>query len=466
MSEGDPIRLLLFGAPAGPCWRAAIGDAGFALREVPDLPALRQALREQPGRVCGVLLDLRDIDDPALLRALGAELAQPRIRGLCVQGGAAGQRGELAELSLRYCIDTLRDPVPEAVLRLSLDSLRRRLRLIEQVGGEPAVPRATGPGPFIGASPAMQRLEARLERVAATDAAVLITGETGVGKELVAQAIHRLSARRDKPFVAINCGAVPAHLLQSELFGHEKGAFTGAAQRRIGRIEAAGGGTLLLDEIGDLPLDAQVGLLRFLQEGQVERLGGHSPIAVDLRILSATHVDLLQAQRAARFRTDLYHRLCVIELQVPALRERGDDVLLLAQYALQRYRGEARHPIEGFDEGVRDALLAHEWPGNIRELINRVRRAIVLCESGRIGVADLGLEAADGRAEPARGGLDAALGRATSDAIHAALERNGHVVARAARDLGVSRATLYRMMERHGLAGAQPRHDAGAEAPR
>ena len=456
MSETKPMRLLLFGGRASPAWRAAIGDAGFALQEVAELGALHEALQEQPGRVCGVLLDLRELDEPRLLGALARELAHAHIRSLCVQGAAATQREALGELSLRYCIDTLRDPVPEAVLRLSLASLQRRLRLLERAVAQAVPPCREGADRLVGASAPMRCLAAQLGRVAASDAPVLITGETGVGKEMVAHAIHRLSARRDKPFVAINCGAVPAHLLQSELFGHEKGAFTGATQRRTGRIEAADGGTLLLDEIGDLPLDAQVGLLRFLQEGQIERLGGSSSLSVDVRILSATHVDLLEAQRAGRFRSDLYHRLCVIEVRVPPLRERGDDALLLAQHALQRYASEARHPIEGFDDSALQALLAYDWPGNIRELINRVRRAIVLCETPRIGAADLGL-AAQRPAADAGGRLEAARGRATSEAIHAALERNGQVMARAARDLGVSRATLYRMMERLGVDAAKRR---------
>lgn len=461
MSDANPIRLLAYGAPACAAWRTAIRSAGFTLQETRDLRALREALREQSEQVCGVLLDLRGVDDPRLFSALGAELAHPRIRSLCVQDESARQSPELVELSLRYCIDTLRAPVPESVLKLSLDSLQRRLRLLDGSSARTSAHDAPRLGPMVGASLPMQRLAAQLKRVAATDAAVLISGETGVGKEMVASTIHRLSARRDKPFVAINCGAVPAHLLQSELFGHEKGAFTGAAQRRIGRIEAADGGTLLLDEIGDLPLDAQVGLLRFLQEGQIERLGGRSPVRVDVRILSATHVDLLEAQRTGRFRVDLYHRLCVIEVQVPALRERDDDVLLLAQHTLQRFGSEARVPIDGFDDSALHALLAHDWPGNARELINRVRRAIVLCETSRIAAADLGLETTS-RDVPGICRLDAARERATAEAILGALQRNGHVMARAARDLGVSRATLYRMLERHGLPLAE--HQRGMHA--
>src|SRR3546814_7165683 len=206
---------------------------------------------------------------------------------------------------------------------------------------------------------------------------------TGTGKELAALAIHRHSARSERPFVVINCGAIPQTLVQSELFGYERGAFTGATQRKLGRIEMANGGTLFLDEIGDLPMDSQASLLRFLQQGSLERLGGHGEVRVDVRILTATHVDLAAAVAEGRFREDLYHRLRVIELHQPPLRERGGDIALIAAHALRHHAGEATRRIRGFAPCAQQAMQRYSWPGNVRELINRVRQAVVMCDGPR-----------------------------------------------------------------------------------
>ncbi len=450
-AAADLIDLIVFGAAPDAAWRSAVHEAGFAWQAAADVAALHATLRRTGDAVCGVLLDLRTVDDADRLQALAAELAAPRLRSLCVHGSDAPAGGALFDLTLRYCVDSLAEPVQAGVLKLALDSLHRRLRLLRAARARvvPAAARA-GPGGLLGDSVPMRRLRYELEKVAASDVPVFISGETGVGKEVAARAIHDLSPRRAQPFVAINCGAIPPHLLQSELFGYEKGAFTGASQRRIGRIETASGGTLLLDEIGDLPADAQVGLLRFLQEGRIERLGGTASIAVDVRVLSATHVDLLQAQHNGQFRTDLYHRLCVVEIGVPPLRARGDDIVLLAGCVLDLHRREASRRVVGFTDAALHALRAHAWPGNVRELINRVRRALVMCEGERIDAADLGLtpprtvDAPGGSLEQVR---DQAIGRA----INSALERNQNTVVRAADELGVSRATLYRLMERHGI---------------
>jgi DNA-binding NtrC family response regulator len=445
-----PIELFVYGSAPSPAWSAALDSAGFAWQATPSVDALRAALHRTGDAVCGVLLDLRGVDDTALLQRLIGEIAEPRVRSLCVQRGDATSRPALFELALRYCIDNLVEPVDPQVLALALDSLHRRLRLIAASRAQHDA--ATQFDEMIGTSAAMQRLFAQIEKVAAADVPVFVAGETGVGKELAARAIHRLSARRDKPFVAINCGSIPPHLLQSELFGYERGAFTGATQRKIGRIEAASGGTLLLDEIGDLPLDAQVGLLRFLQEGRIERLGGTTSTAADARVISATHVDLAQAQRDGRFRSDLYHRLCVVELEVPPLRARGDDVERLARHALEQHARDAPRRIADFTDDALHAMRAHPWPGNVRELINRVRRAMVMCDGERIDAADLGLADA---APPARS-LDEVRDLAIRRAIALALERNQRTVVRAAGELGVSRATLYRLMERHGINHHEP----------
>lgn len=237
----------------------------------------------------------------------------------------------------------------------------------------------------------MRRLFATIRKVANTDTTVFVAGESGTGKELTAVAIHQQSLRAEAPFVAVNCAAIPSTLLQAELFGHERGAFTGAHQRKIGRIEAAHGGTLFLDETGDMPLESQASLLRFLQEGTIERLGGHAPIPVDVRIVSATHVDLEAAMQAGRLRADLYYRLCVLRIDEPPLRLRGRDIMLLAHHMLRRYRGDSSHQIRGFMPCAIEALHNYSWPGNVRELINRIRLAVVMTNSSMISAADLEL---------------------------------------------------------------------------
>ncbi|VWB96183.1 Fis family transcriptional regulator [Burkholderia diffusa] len=301
---------------------------------------------------------------------------------------------------------------------------------------------------IVGTCSAMLRLFDTVRRFARTDAPVFVFGETGTGKELTAVAIHRHSERRNGPFVAVNCGAIPPHLLQSELFGYERGAFTGANARRIGYVEAANGGTLLLDEIGDLPHESQASLLRFLQEGAIHRLGGSDPVPVDVRIVSATHVDLREAMEEGRFRADLFHRLCVMRIDQPPLRARGKDIELLAHHMLERFRGDARHRVRGFSTDAITALYKHDWPGNVRELINRVRRAVVMTEGRLITAQDLELEYCLDAASPSVADIRKSIER---EAIESALLRTRGRVAASARELGVSRATLYRWMEAYGI---------------
>jgi DNA-binding NtrC family response regulator len=304
---------------------------------------------------------------------------------------------------------------------------------------------------IIGASPAMMAFCHDARRVAEVDAPVLICGETGTGKELAARAMHRLSARSQGPFVPINCAALSPSLIQSELFGYEKGAFTGANQRTPGRIELAAGGTLFLDEIGDLPQELQVNLLRFLQEGTIERVGGRREIAVDARVIAATHVDLKQAVEQGRFREDLYHRIHVLPIQVPALRERGSDVILLARYFLEKYSPEVKTNVLGFSDEALEVLTLYRWPGNVRELANCVHRAVIMCTERWITPAHLGLESCrrPGVAPPS---LEQACTQGRIAAIQHALQYTSHNVSRAAQLLGISRRTLYRLMEHHGLA--------------
>jgi DNA-binding NtrC family response regulator len=256
------------------------------------------------------------------------------------------------------------------------------------------------------------------------------------------------SPRRNEPFVAINCGAIPPHLLQSELFGYERGAFTGASQRKIGRVEAAHGGTLFLDEIGDLPLESQASLLRFLQQNTIDRLGGIDSIDVDVRIISATHVDMEAAISDGRFRADLYHRLCVLRIDEPPLRARGKDIELLALYTLDRYRKDASRRVYGFSPDAIAAMHQYDWPGNVRELINRVRRAIVMSEGRTIGADDLELS---NYVEVVPVTLAQARETAERQAIELALLRHRGRLGDAARELGISRTTLYRLLISHGM---------------
>jgi DNA-binding NtrC family response regulator len=316
-------------------------------------------------------------------------------------------------------------------------------------------PTRAGEGEMVGSCEAMLALFRAIRKVAATDAPVFVSGESGTGKELTAVAIHERSRRRAAPLVAINCGAIPPHLLQSELFGYERGAFTGANQRKIGRIEAANGGTLFLDEIGDLPLESQASLLRFLQEGKIERLGGRESIAVDVRVISATHVDMQRAMDEGRFRADLYHRLCVLQIDEPPLRARGKDIELLARHMLERFHMDSTRRLRGFAADAIAALHNYAWPGNVRELINRVRRAIVMSEGRLITASDL--ELAD-YVEIAPVSLAQARHAAERQAIEAALLRHRGRLGDAAIELGISRVTLYRLMSLHGMRSVHGEH--------
>lgn len=303
---------------------------------------------------------------------------------------------------------------------------------------------------LVGQSAAIQHLRRQIAKVAQAEAPVLIWGESGSGKELTAQAIHNHSRRASGPFIAVNCGAIPASLIQSELFGYERGAFTGAAKEKRGLIESAAGGTLFLDEISDLPLELQANLLRFLQERTINRIGSSRSIEVDVRVIAASHMRLQDAVTAGRFRDDLLYRLNVLPLTVPALRERTEDLELLVSHFFKMFAHEKSPRLTGFSNRAMLAIKAYGWPGNVRELINRIRRAMVMSEGRLITPEDLGLQVP---AELRNGeALEEARIRAERDAIHVCLRGSGSNVTRAARDLGVSRMTLYRLMEKHGIS--------------
>jgi two-component system NtrC family response regulator len=302
---------------------------------------------------------------------------------------------------------------------------------------------------LITSSDSMLKICRTVEKVAPANVTVLLLGESGTGKEVLAHGVHELSPRAGKRFVAINCAAIPDTLLESELFGYEKGAFTGAAKQTAGRIEYANEGTLFLDEIGDLPLPLQAKFLRFLQERVIERLGGRGEIPVDVRVVCATHRDLTGMIKEGSFREDLYYRLSEITVKIPPLRERPGDAVLLAQAFLERNVQELGRNIRGFSADALLALEAHDWPGNVRELENLVKRATIMADGTQITASDLGLE--PGHADPQPLNLRQARENAERQAITRALAQTDHSVAQAAELLGITRPTLYDLMAKVGL---------------
>jgi len=304
---------------------------------------------------------------------------------------------------------------------------------------------------MLGSSQQMRDVFSSIRKVASTEAPVLILGESGTGKEMTALAIHRQSGRKPGPFIAINCGAIPENLLESELFGHEKGSFTGAHTQRAGRIESAAGGTLLLDEIGELPLNLQVKLLRFLQEQCIERIGGRREIRVDARVIAATNSDLSKAMKEGRFREDLYYRLAVVVLRIPPLRERVGDIHLLGKAFLKKFGSESGKPRIKFAAGALLAIEKHPWPGNVRELENRIRRAVIMSEGTHVSASDLELQEVEAAAASEPQTLKEAREAVERDLVQRALRRHNGKIAAAAADLGISRPTFYELMEKLGI---------------
>ena len=308
-------------------------------------------------------------------------------------------------------------------------------------------------GSIVTAAPEMQKVANLVERVAGADVSVMLLGASGTGKELLARAVHEKSPRAKGAFVAINCAAIPENLLEAELFGYERGAFTGAVKTTEGKIEQAQGGTLFLDEVGDIPLPLQVKLLRFLQERVIERIGGRSPIAVDTRIVCATHQDLDAMQKDGRFREDLYYRLAEIVVPIPSLAERPGDAVLLARHFVNRFARDLNPKVGGLAPDAAEAIDAHPWPGNVRELENRVKRAVIMADGKLVTAADLDLP---GGSEPDADSLPINLraAREVADrrAIRIALARTENNISGAAKLLGISRPTLYDLMKQYRLS--------------
>jgi len=417
-----------------------LAQAGWRALEVAAFEALPVA--EQRHVHAGIFkLDEGDEAELNQLDELMAGRADIEWLALVPPNGLSSIR--LCGFLRNRCFDFHTLPIDAERLVTCLGHAEGKARLTSMVVADSGI---AGHHGMIGRSQAMLDLYRDIGKASFVDAPVMIGGESGTGKELVARAIHRLSPRRDGPFIAVNCAALPEHLIQAELFGHEKGAFTGAYQRKIGRLEAAAGGTIFLDEIGDLPLDLQVNLLHVLQDSVIERLGSNREIRLDVRVIAASHVELEHAVAEGHFRADLFYRINVLRLNVPPLREREDDVQLLARAYFDKFRSESRGVVRGFSRQAMKVMANYEWPGNVRELINRVRQAVVLSDNRLLTPHDLGLE----KRVSSNGflTLEEARSRAEQDTIRRALRRNQNNVTAAARQLGVSRATLYRVLER------------------
>jgi two-component system NtrC family response regulator len=316
-------------------------------------------------------------------------------------------------------------------------------RLLQQQGGSPLEG-------IIATSDRMLQICRLIEKVAPTDATVLLLGESGTGKELLARAVHTLSPRANARFVTINCAAIPETLLESELFGYEKGAFTGAVKQTRGKIEHADRGTLFLDEVGDMPLALQAKLLRFLQQRVIERVGGHEEIPVDVRVVCATNQDLKHLIEEGRFREDLYYRISEVNVRVPALRERDSDVIVLARTFLDKHAKQHHRSLRGFSQDALRAIQAHRWPGNVRELENKINGAVILAEGTHVTAKDLELEA-QAQDEPIPLNLRKVREQAERQAINRALSIDNGNISKAAELLGISRPTLYDLLNKYGL---------------
>jgi two-component system NtrC family response regulator len=413
--------------------------------------ALVQFRRHQPAVVT---MDLGLPPDPDSVsegfRLLEQLLATDPDVKVIVLTGQNDQANALRAVALG-AYDFMAKPFDPEVLALTIDRAFRLAELQAENRRLQALHQPDALTGLITRDPQMMRIARTVERVASSDATVLLLGESGTGKEVLAQGLHQASKRSGR-FVAINCAAIPENLLESELFGYEKGAFTGAAKTTPGKIETANGGTLMLDEIGDLPGPLQAKLLRFLQERRIERLGARQEIAVDVRVVCATHQDLKALIQAGRFREDLYYRLAEIVVEIPPLRSRQGDAALVAHALLRRFCQEQRRAALAFTEDAVRAIEAYTWPGNVRELINVVKRATIMADGGRVTAEDLGLPVpgAPAVADDAASDLDLRKVREAAErqAILAALARTNSNIVKASELLGVSRPTLYDLMHR------------------
>lgn len=410
--------------------------------------ALNQLHRHRPAIVTldlGLPPETRGTDEGFRLLA---EILQtsPHTKVVVVTDAEEGDTAARAIAMGAY--DYYRRPMEVDHLALTLERASRVSQLEQHSLVRNSQPSANMLAGIVACSPQMRVVCNTIERVGPTDVTTLLNGQSGTGKELLARALHDLSPRSIGPFVAINCAAIPESLLESELFGYERGAFTGATRRSIGRIQFADGGTLFLDEIGDLPGALQAKLLRFLQERVIERVGGRDSIPVDVRVVCATHRNLPQMIARGEFREDLYYRVGELTIRVPPLAERTGDAVVLARVLLKRFASELHRSVRGFTREALEAIERHDWPGNVRELENRLKRALILSESKLISARDLELASCE---TP----LDFSLRRSREKAEHLAVVRalahTNNNVSRAAALLGITRPTLYALLSRHGI---------------
>ncbi|MDR0310312.1 MAG: PEP-CTERM-box response regulator transcription factor [Acidobacteriota bacterium] len=423
----------------------------FNIYSAGDRPGAIEIFEKEKTPV--VLLDLglppRPRDAAEGLRALEDMLELNPLAKIIIVSGNSERKNAIAAVD-KGAYDIFPKPVALDELKIVLRRVCRMVNLENENIQERKPTEGGSFGEIIGASPPMQAIFQTIQKVSSTDVPILITGESGTGKELIANAIHNTGSRKNGPFIAINCGAIPESLIESELFGHEKGSFTGASTQRRGRLEYANGGTLFLDEIGDLAHDLQVKMLRFLQEKVIERIGGRQLVSVDGRIIAATNRNLEEDVRSGVFREDLYFRLAVMKIHLPPLRERGDDVILLAEHMAEAFSKELKMPHRRFSKGAIDAICKYDWPGNIREMQNSVKRAIVLAAGNSIKAEDLGLNTANTLLHKSASLKDAR--EATErEMLSEALRKNNGNISKTAKSLGVSRPTLYDLMARHGL---------------
>ncbi len=417
--------------------------------------ALKIAAESRPDVIISDLV-MPKLDGLALVRALREE--QPDTPVVIITG--KGSIDAAVEAVREGVFDFVEKPLDPARLKVILQRalekketlhemqvLRRRLGQVDAGVG------------LVGSSPPMRKAMELVEKVAPSKASVVITGQSGTGKEMVARAIHQLSPRRDKPFIAINCSAIPATLIESEMFGHERGAFTGADQRRLGAWELADGGTLFLDEVGEIPIELQAKFLRVLEEERLRRLGGKSEIMVDVRVISATNRDLKEEIKACRFREDLYFRLNVFHINLAPLKERREDIPVLVQHFIDRFSRDAGKKLQGVSQQGMKLLTDYAWPGNIRELRNTLERAVILCGTGAIDPEHLPSELAAGGGESAYLKLPYGLPlrEIEKEYILATLSRLQNNKARTAQALGISEKTLYNKLYRY--SGRGPRRE-------
>ena len=410
--------------------------------------ALRRAIEWHPDVILTDLV-MPNMDGLWLLRALRAELPDCPVVLLTGRGTIQAAVQAIREGAFDFIEKPLEVPRLRIVMERALEK-KETMREVQLLRRRLA---ALAPGSdMIGSGPAMQKVFELVKKVAPSNASVVITGESGTGKEVVARAIHNLSPRREKPFLALNCSAIPATLIESELFGYERGAFTGAEQRRLGNFELAQNGTFFLDEIGELPLELQAKFLRVLEDHRIRRLGGRSEVEVDVRVICATNRDLKEEIRRGRFREDLYFRLHVFTIGLPTLKERREDIPLLVHHFIEKYNGETGKRVQGLAPTAMGQLQAYSWPGNIRELRNTVERAMILVDGDIIGEEHLPPDMQASRPEAAatlRVPLGIPIDKIEKEYILASLQRNGGNKARTAEILGISEKTLYNKLNRY-----------------